>query len=76
MASNKEKAMEKMDTYEMESMSVTYCLNVKKKYLDGKEVVTYTLQKGMDMPKEYSKLDEFLSDCLKPTLEEVTKGLS
>ena len=84
MRSSKARALSMMavpapSVSEVENNNVNLHITVKKKILDGKTTVTYTLCDGYDsadLPIEYTDLSSFTEKCLEPALEKARKALS
>ena len=75
--SNKSKAMIEMSPYVGPDTISDMNITIRKKVLDGKEIISYTLNcYGLDsIPKEYSSLDPFLNDCLIPNIKSISKKI-
>lgn len=66
---------------EQKAETVNINLEIKKKYLDGKEIVTFTathynMDTGKNEEKEYTNLNDFLEYCLAVKIPEAAKAVS
>ncbi len=80
-AASKMKANFGFTSEERKAESVSINVTIKKKLLDGKELVTYTAshynyETGKNEEKEYTDLESFLKDCLAVKLPEAAKAVS